>query len=175
MRLCVLLPFAHQLAELTICPSIKRYFPISFSRPALTFDHKISFGPADDTFPSPPNRNRGAWIIIRRSARLQGETFSGLWQRQRKLCNVANGHHLLCLLGHDFQPACLDMIPDQELIFRSTIRAALFYLPPPLYLAGWPPLPPRRMPRTELRWTRSARSMLCPRSASASRNPVRTP
>jgi hypothetical protein len=32
---------------------------------------------------------------------LQGATFTGLSQHQRKFSNVANEHHFLCLLGGD--------------------------------------------------------------------------
>jgi hypothetical protein len=34
---------------------------------------------------------------------LQGATFTGLSQYQRKFSNVASEHHFLCLLGSDLQ------------------------------------------------------------------------
>ena len=42
-------------------------------------------------------------IIIWHAPHLQGATFTGLSQHQRKFSNVANEHHFLCLLGGDLQ------------------------------------------------------------------------
>ena len=58
---------------------------------------------AEDTSRSPAGRECGTKIIIRHAPRLQGETFTGLSQHQRKLSNVASEHHFLCLLGGDLQ------------------------------------------------------------------------
>jgi hypothetical protein len=46
-----------------------------------------------------PPAECGAKIIIRHAPRLQGESFTGLSQHQRKFSNVASEHHFLGLSG----------------------------------------------------------------------------
>jgi hypothetical protein len=52
-----------------------------------------------NTCRSPTGRDCGATIIISHAPCLQGETFTGLSQRQRKFSNVASAHHNPCFLG----------------------------------------------------------------------------
>jgi hypothetical protein len=59
--------------------------------------------PTEDTAVASCRPKCGTKIIIRYAPDLQGETFTGLAQHQRKFSNVANEHHFLCLLGGDLQ------------------------------------------------------------------------
>ena len=67
------------------------------------FGHKISSGPRRGHFRDLPPAEFGTKIIIRHAPDLQGATFTGLSQHQRKFSNVAGEHHFLCLLGGDLQ------------------------------------------------------------------------
>jgi hypothetical protein len=51
---------------------------------------------------------------------LQGATFTGLPQRQRKFSNVANEHHFLCMLGADLQRDRLGDGRNRRLTARPT-------------------------------------------------------
>ncbi len=54
----------------------------------------------------PPAAKRDVEIIPRRTRRLQGKTVTGLWQRQRKLSDVASAHHFgrpPTVTGHGLQ------------------------------------------------------------------------
>jgi hypothetical protein len=78
-----------------------RYLRILLAR--TDFGYKISSGPTEDTAVASCRQKCGTTIIIRHAPDLQGETFTGLSQHQRKFSNVANEHHFLCLLGGDLQ------------------------------------------------------------------------
>jgi hypothetical protein len=83
---------------------------------------------------APPNQLRPAEaaecrkIILRHVPRLQGESFPGLLQHQRKFSDVASLHHFLCLLGRDLQRK-LGESRNRSLTSRSSIVQFLLKRP----------------------------------------------
>src|SRR2546421_1139593 len=105
---------------------IKRYRRVSFSWRALNFGHRISAGPAEATFvvSRRPNAPRSSSVM---RLGLQGATFTGLPQYQRKFSNVANEHHFPCGLGGDLSVNALATVATVSAC-PTSVKICIFVL-----------------------------------------------